>query len=761
MRALRAFTAAAQGIKLSLRGKANKPPTERWQQDAWDMFDLIPEVSQSATFLGNVVGGVRLFVAEVPDEDAEEPPGPAPEGTKGLIESREVLRRLREGSQHGGMSGLLAASVLNLKVPGEYYLMGEPPKAPDPITGTGGRDEQWWVKSTSEVTVEDKTATIKDTPGDKGRKVKLPAEGQPPGDDDVFLLRVWDRHPRYGALARSSLRAALEQCDELLLLGRCVRVAARRFLAGNGMLAVPSELELPGPPAEGDEVNEPKVSRLMDKLGTAMIEAMMDESNPDSLVPIMTMGDGEILQKLQHLSFGAALDPEIRALLIETKSRLASALDLPIEQLTGIAQVNHWGAWQIDSASWARYGQPTTRLIVQSWTEGLLWPMLEDNYGIPREDARRLMLWFDPADAIMDPDESKTADELHDRFTISDEAYRRRKGANEDEAPTPEEIEERIRRRSRPTSPNEPVPNDGEVPEATARSRPVPAVTAAARRPAPLGRRLMEIDRDLRTRLETECEATLRRAMQAAGARVRTRAHRDANITAALSGVPNGEVCARLGWTVVAALGLGEEELVNGEIDEMQDRYDALVASGQASVLALLAAEFDLEDAEADALQARQDRGRQEGWAFLAVALLSLARGRLRDPAPSALPQGEAPAVSSLVPTGVVRESLAVAGGGVVENAPAGGVATGVDVLGLWAAHGRVVDGWEWVYGMALRRQEFEPHERLDGERFASWQDEALLVDPEHDWLGVTHYRPGDHDGCSCDFVPLLTERGE
>ena len=71
---LRVLTAAAQGIRLE-KGKANAPPKEPWTNEAWDMFDLLPEVGQAATFMANVVGGVRLFIAAKPtDRDATPEP---------------------------------------------------------------------------------------------------------------------------------------------------------------------------------------------------------------------------------------------------------------------------------------------------------------------------------------------------------------------------------------------------------------------------------------------------------------------------------------------------------------------------------------------------------------------------------------------------------------------------------------------------------------------------------------------------------------
>ena len=767
-----AVRGAASRLKANASGKLKPPPQERWQSDAWDVYDQVGEVKQATNFIADVVGGVRLFIGLREDPEAE--PMPAPTGTAGALEAEGVLERLRTGSAHGGLGGLLTGSVRNLKVTGDCWLVGISAKPADPMADppTPEREERWDVKSIDEVEIKESgEVTLKDTPGTGGQKWKVAgAKGVDPDDPDaVLLIRVYNRHPRFGGLADSSLRAALTECDELLMLSRAIRSAARSRFAGAGILAIPSELDLPGGPEEGDEGDDPEVTPLMRRLAQAMVEAVSDEGNPDSLVPLLLMGPGELLEKIQHIDFGQQFDPEARAIRAEILGRLGSILDIPVEQLTGIAKVNHWGAWQIDGASWARYGQPTTRLIVESWTEGLLWPAL-DEANVDRAAARKLVIWFDPADAIMDPDESKTADELFDRAAISWDAYRQRKGASDDEAPTDEELDRRSELgllRGPGGNPAQPgqqgPPNDGETPEgpdagarpSTNGHRPA-SVTAAAT--DPLGRRLMEIDRNCRARLEEAAEAALFRALQRAGAKVKSKAQGNPNISAAIAEVPNHRVCERLSPAILAAMELSEDDLLAGGVDDMGPRFDATVSKAQRQTRAALAAEFDLTEAELDALERAHDRDRHEAWAWLAGALLSLGRARLHDPGVS--PKAGEFDASATVPPGLIRDAMARAGGGELGGgAPAGGVALGTTTLDLFRTHGQVVGGWEWVYGDASSRTTpFAGHEDLDGVQFANWGDPALLVRPEDDWLGVTHYRPGDHDWCQCDFIPLATD---
>ncbi|MGL4808213.1 MAG: hypothetical protein ACRC4O_05670, partial [Giesbergeria sp.] len=62
-----------------------------------------------------------------------------------------------------------------------------------------------------------------------------------------------------------------------------------------------------------------------------------------------------------------------------------------------------------------------------------------------------------------------------------------------------------------------------------------------------------------------------------------------------------------------------------------------------------------------------------------------------------------------------------------------------------------LVLGYEWEYGLTPMSRQFDPHKRLDGYRFAEWTDARLVPEPRYAWVG-SHYTPGDHEGCQCDY---------
>jgi hypothetical protein len=750
-RPARFLTAAAERVRLERagrRGRARK--SEQWQQDAWEFFDAIGEVKQATYFLANVVSNIRLFVAIQPDPESE--PVPAEPNDVGAFEAELALNRLRTGSAYGGLGGLLAEFVVNLKVAAECYLVGTQEVAGDPTAEDAekrmGSPERWDVKSIDEVEYKDKKWLVREEPGKDGQE--LP--------EDAFVCRVWQRHPRFSQLADCALRGVLAECEELLILSRGIRAAGvSRFATSGVFLKVPDELSFAS--ADPNEDVGEDGDSFFRQLMAVVTTAIKDEGSALAAAPMMIRGKAEHLAAFDKLVIDRPFDATAAAQRKELIERLGHSLDIPVEQLTGLANVNHWTAWQVDGASWSRYGQPTARIIVEALTEGFLWPHLEE-MGIASDLARRLIVWFDPADAIVDPDISKSADEAHDRFTISDEAHRRYKGFSEDDAPAIEEIEERIRRRTRGPAAGDSIgaPNDGEPPdgpEARIRSNGRGQLTAASR--APLGQRLTSIDRALRTRLEEMSDGALRAALKTAGNRIRSKAQKSRDMRAAVERVAAHQVAARLGASLVAALELTEDELLDNAFDDLRPKFDARVKRAQEETRRVLQEELELDDSELDALERQQDEDRAAAWMWFLGAMTALARERLYDPSPGAPPAGEFDAAQE-VPARLVREAVARAGGaaGTSPEAPAGGVATGDLVQQVWARHGRVVSGWRWVYGDASSRtRPFPAHEDLDGVELESWSDPQLLVRPEDSWLGVTHYRPADHDWCQCDFEPI------
>ncbi len=746
---------------------------EKWQEDAWAFFDLIGLVKQATYFLANTCSLVRLYVAVQPEPDQD--PSPAPDGTAGLMEANDALERLKGG--RGGHGAILRGFTINLKVPGEAYLVGEPevpeqPPSREHPDGVPAVPERWDVRSVSQLVMEGRRYAIKER-RDGTTKRMLPEE--------TFILRVWQEHPEYIEEADSALRGAIDDCEALWTLSRAVKAIARSRIATGGMVVFPNSMTIvPAEAEDGDQPDGPqKTADFMRAFMDAATEPIRDEGHAMAAAPIVVRGPDEHVDKVRFVKFERPLESEFRELRNELRTALANALDIPIEQVSGLGGTNHWAAWKIDQQTWDRFGEPVMALICEALTVGFLRPIMETPTpgpdgepgaaGVAPDVAAKLMVWFDPAGAIADPDPSQTAKEGVDLGALSLEAWRTVGGYSEDDAPTPEELAWRAEwiAAQRGSSPADatgmnPGATPQTPPQASVRTNGYRTLTAATAKRS-IGARLGRLDRALRARLEEAAEAAMRRLMERAGAKVRNKASRsDGAMRAAVDGVRNTDVLQRLGPSLVAALGFTDEDLLGDGLAELERSFDARVRRAQDQTRRILDDELGLDDAELRDIEAAQDGDRQRAWAWLAAALATLATQRLFNPSPEAPPVGEFNA-DTTVPPGLIREALQRAGGApggpTTRPQPPGGVALGDLALDVFARHGRVVQGWVWDYGdPGSRTTPFEPHLDLDGQQFDSWDDPVLALTAEGDWIDGDFYRPGDHEWCGCDFEAVGLE---
>lgn len=295
------------------------------------------------------------------------------------------------------------------------------------------------------------------------------------------------------------------------------------------------------------------------------------------------------------------------------------------------------------------------------------------------------------------------------------------------------------------------------------------AVTAAGRvhrSRTQIGRSLMEIDRELRTRLLTLADAELGQALERAGNRIRGKAGTLRELTAQ---IPAKERAAHVGPALIAAAGVTDDDLLAGAFDTMEQQFLEWGATAQADAMNLVGrAVGGFDTAAREALQLRQASDLGEAWDWLHGTLSTLAQAKLYDPTPSAAALGEVG--TTTVPPGVIREAISRAGGAagltttpsggayvtVTDSAtrPAGGIGTGDLMRDALFAGGATVEGFEWVYGPGSRRNEFEPHLELDGVEFENFDSDVLSNDDS--FPETAFYMPGDHGGCQCDVSPII-----
>jgi hypothetical protein len=267
-----------------------------------------------------------------------------------------------------------------------------------------------------------------------------------------------------------------------------------------------------------------------------------------------------------------------------------------------------------------------------------------------------------------------------------------------------------------------------------------------------LGGQLAAIERRLRERLQTAATRELEQVLRRAGSRLRG-AVQGTPAAAEVNGQPAEVVGVLLGQERAAEV-VDPEALLAGAFTGLRDEWDAWVAQAEAEAAA--AVNLATPD-DATTVEATDPAATDRGWAALLAGLMGLARARLftaLDDEP-----GEADAHSA-VPAGIIRDGLAVAGGGSPGVAPfgtasmsgPGGLLSGPRWTRTLSMVGINRDAWRWQTGFPT--SPFEPHQRLSGVQFDSWDDPALSNGTA--WPRTSHYYPGDHRGCQCDAVPVL-----
>lgn len=783
------LTAAAKRVDLRnpKEAKAQAAKPLEWHADAWLYFDTIPLIKEAIRYRGNQLGKVRLYVAVANPDDPDGDPVPASDPNSGVppavaAAAEEELGRLR--SALGGQAEIMRMLDMNLEVVGICYLVGRGERT-EKVTQRDGsvqevtEPEDWMIRSVSEVVVKGSGGStrysIKADPNDS-KGVELDPELD-------TIMRIWLRHPQWSNMPDCAMRALIDDCRLLTVFRQQLLAHSLRALNA-GILTVPNQLApkgTPDPTKPEDPVDDP----LMDTLYEVLTEPIFDPSAPSSTQPGLLRGEPDFLKPdvLRLISF---YDPAVLEGIekrIDARTQIiAQGLNLPVEKVRGMMGTTFSNADQIDQDEYDDYLGPSADMATDALTYAFLSPQLRENPSVPQEWVPRLFIAADPSALLGEPDTEKNADSAHERGTISDQSHRKAKGFSEDDAPTPEELLIRAALKNGHMSADVTlavlkmmgVPLDVVPGAAGQASNPPPAVTAsmvrmlapirAAARPASpdYGRRLTEIDRELRSRLIVAANVAMGQALDRAANRLRTKTNGSA-LRASLQNVPRRSWFAQLGPSLVADV-MGDEDPLEGAWDGLEDDFMAWGADAQSRARTTAG---QAVGADLSGLEPQQSDDLDGAWAWFAAALGVLATARLWTPDPSAPTIGEYdPTV--MIPAGMVRQALARAGGaqGLITGGqdawvtltdagtrPAGGIGTGDLIRGALRDGGATIEGYVWRYGPAFRRSVFEPHMSLDGQPFVNFDDDVLASDGT---FGFGFWLPGDHAGCSCDCEPAI-----
>ena len=449
----RALTAAAMQMPLNDKGEVERFKQRRggkssdWQSEAWEYYDAIGEIKYAFNLVASVVSRIRLYAAVV-DNPAE---SPIPVRNSDVIDERlaaaaeRILGRL--DSAYGGQAGLLKDAALNLSVTGECYLIQSPERVGSGIA------ESWDIRSTDELQVDAKNSYVIVPRRDMARGSNSGNVGELKLPNSAFVGRIWRAHPRYSEEADSSIRGLLDLCAELLLLNRTFRATARSRLNA-GALYLPDGLSVaasPDPDYPYDDENnlnpgmtaEEAADEFEDQLMDAMTTPIRDEDSASAVVPLIIRGPAELGDKIKQFKFERSFDPALAERSDRVLERILQGLDVPKDIVTGLANVKYSNALQIDEALYKAHIEPLMLLIADALTVVYLRPALIAS-GYSAEDAKRIVVWYDPSQVATRNDRAKDADDGFANMAVSYDTWRRAHGFSASDAPDAKEIAIRL-----------------------------------------------------------------------------------------------------------------------------------------------------------------------------------------------------------------------------------------------------------------------------------------------------------------------------
>lgn len=732
-----AFVASAREVRLEDPVDAQKARQWRqaWQHRAFDFYDRVGELSFAVDRQADAIGQVRIFPAEL-GEDGKPVETDDPKAW-------DLIDQLEE-KQAGGRSEMLRRLGGHITLAGESHLVGIDNNAPEPETNgrvitmpdadrQRFRKSSWEILSTEELVNSGTTWRVS---RDGVDRIDLPPKS--------FVLRIWNPALRHSMLAHSAVRSVLDRLEELVLLGDEVAAISKSRVSAGG-LKLPSEAKFPQ--REGED---PDKDPFVEDLIRHMTAPIGDTRSGEAVIPLVIRAAAEHLKDIGPVELGRTHDERDVERRREVIERIATGLDWPKELLLGISSVNHWNAFFLGDQAFKGHTEPKLQLICSSLTAGYLRPGLEAA-GV--EDASRFLVWYDAAAANVEPDRTDDATKGVQNGALSWKAWRDATGWTDEDAPDLEELEIRaaLIGQSLPVRDEEITPESVKGPpdqEESERRAEEPVTAAATPRTKTMGRQLAALERQTRERLAVSADAAARRALEKAGARLRSKFAGNAKklgLQDALRGVKNPHVASHLGPEKVHALGLEEDDLMEDAANDWAAQSGGRIRAAQRRMGVIV-----MDDPES-----ADDRGaRETAVGLLAGGFLAFLKEALYSPTVDMPTVGEFDGL--MAPRKLIAQSLTIAGGGGVPDRELVGLTGGRIATELLAGVGVKVTGYIWIHGAPDRP--FPAHEELDGVSFTNWEDDVLLVQPGDEWIGLTHYAPLDHPACQCSEELILEE---
>lgn len=438
---------------------------DAWAERAWEYYDTIGELGFGVNWLGNGMSRVNLVAAAPPQGPGDEPTPLDPADlslTKSQRRGIELVAQIAGGV--GGQSQMLHGFGVHLTVAGVCWVVAEPDarRAED---GTGFLDPDadvfldWSVRSADEL----RRATG-DALWETGRpKIEVNDGGTwRELHPNTLIVKAWRKHPRHSHLPDAPTRRCLSVLALIDAFTLRMHADATSRLAGAGLLLLPDGAKFPknqlralqlqpaneeDPPEpigdEDDFVPEPEEDDFGEMLVELMVTPVGDRASPAAIVPGIVFMPGQFIKDVKHISFATPFDEKIAELLDNSIRRLSLGMDLPPEIMTGVADVNHWTAWQVNETAITIHIEPLAEIGCHALSIGFLEPVLRSELLLAEDGQADVMVWYDTTDLRTRPDKSGNAKDGHAAGVVSDEALVLELGLSKEQMPLAPEMKRR------------------------------------------------------------------------------------------------------------------------------------------------------------------------------------------------------------------------------------------------------------------------------------------------------------------------------
>lgn len=411
-----ALRAAAEPV-IGTRADDPKKLEQPWQEEAWAFYDESGPLRYAATWISNLISRARLQAAKVTPGGEPEPitSGPAADAVEALAGGID------------GQSAMLKEFGVQLTVPGIGYLVGTQ------IT----EGDSWKTYSSDELRLK--------SPATPGKMPVYEANYGPTGwqplPPETLVIKVWRPHPRVHWQADSPARAALSSLRELRRISQYVDAVLASRVASAGILIIPQEASFPTASAKKDNPEQGQgVHPFVTEVMQVMMQAIKTPGTAAAIVPIPVEVPGEFADKFKHLDLATQLNDRVLEMRESALRQAAIALDVPAEILTGMSDMSHWAAWQIEEAAVKVHAEPLLEVVTGALTAGYLHPVLQTM----NESTDGIILWADSANLATRPDRSGNAIQLYDRLELNGDALRREAGMSDFDKPSGKELEDMV-----------------------------------------------------------------------------------------------------------------------------------------------------------------------------------------------------------------------------------------------------------------------------------------------------------------------------